>query len=148
MDQPAGGFGQIDYGNCLDENSSTFGPNHLQHILLTDPMYCGAAAGGDMWEEETRQSPTWNMMVGLVRLAHHRLIMVGAHHRRRNHPIIQQSGAHWLTSLGDLWRCKDKFRLQTSLAARQRPTLLGKAKTWASRGWGEESAACWWRVTD
>ena len=23
LDQPAGGFGQIDYGNCLDENSST-----------------------------------------------------------------------------------------------------------------------------
>ena len=33
---PGGGFGQIDYGNCLDENSSTFGPNHLQHLLLTD----------------------------------------------------------------------------------------------------------------
>ena len=111
-------------------------------------MYCGAAVGGDMWEEETRQSPTWNMMVGLVRLAHHRLIMVGAHHRRRNHPIIQQSGAHWLTSLGDLWRCKDKFRLQTSLADQAKTNLARQGKDLGKQGWAEEEAACWWRVTD
>ena len=85
--EPAGGFGQIDYGNCLDEHSSTLcqpSPriifnNHLWDFL-TDSTFCTV---GDMWEGELRQSPTLDM-VRLVGTADHRLNTVDRRRKKRH----------------------------------------------------------------
>ena len=75
-DWPAGGFGQIDYGNCLDGHPTLCQPLPSSTSFPMDPMYSRA-----MWEERTRQSPTVNMV---------------AEHRRLN--IVATSCLIWMVS--------------------------------------------------